>query len=149
LRSIQASELVADVEAILQSDFTARGIAYARNIQPPELIFPGDPELLSQALLNLLRNAAEAVAAVDTPVIELSCEKCGSEVACIIADNGPGIPADRLQEIFVAFFTTKATGTGIGLTLARQIALAHGGRIEALSTQVGGALFRMILPGRP
>jgi signal transduction histidine kinase len=56
------------------------------------------------------------------------------------------VPADRLQEIFVPFFTTKSAGSGIGLTLTRQIALAHGGRIEALNQPGGGVLFRMTLP---
>jgi len=148
LRTVQAVELVGDVEAVLQPSFAARGIAYARTIEPPDLIIQGDPELLSQALFNLLQNAAEAVVAVDTPLIHLSCEEDGDEIACSVADNGLGVPAERLREIFVPFFTTKATGAGIGLTLARQIALAHGGRIEALNKDGGGALFRLTIPAR-
>jgi signal transduction histidine kinase len=72
----------------------------------------------------------------------------GSGIAFSICDNGPGVPVDRLQEIFVPFFTTKSAGSGIGLTLTRQIALAHGGRMEALNQPGGGALFRMTLPIR-
>jgi two-component system nitrogen regulation sensor histidine kinase NtrY len=149
LRPIKAGELVGEAEAVLQAQLAASGIAYQRTIEPPDLSFHGDPELLAQALINLLRNAAEAVAAVATPIIHLSCERSGAAIACSIADNGPGIPADRLQEIFVPFFTTKASGSGIGLTLARQIALAHGGRLEALNREDGGALFRLTIPARP
>jgi C4-dicarboxylate-specific signal transduction histidine kinase len=145
LRSVKMGELVGGVEAVLQAHLAARGIAYGRTIEPPEFSFQGDPELLSQALINLLHNAAEAVASVDTPSIHLSCELSGAAITCSVADNGPGIPADRLQEIFVPFFTTKEAGSGIGLTLVRQIALAHGGRVEALNRDGGGALFRLTL----
>src|SRR4029079_17568628 len=118
---IGAAELAADVEALLHADLAARGIAFECEIRPLDLHFQGDPELLSQALLNLVRNAAEAVAAVRAPVIRLSCEECEREIICSVADNGPGIAAGRLQEVFVPFFTTKRGGSGVGLTLARQI----------------------------
>jgi C4-dicarboxylate-specific signal transduction histidine kinase len=148
LRPIAAAALVADIEAVLEQDLAARGIAFERLIEPPDLSFVGDPELLSQALLNLLRNAAEAVASVNAPAIALSCEASGSETVWAVVDNGAGIPPERLQEIFVPFFTTKPDGTGIGLTLARQISLAHGGRIEAVNTQQGGLAVRMIIPAQ-
>jgi two-component system nitrogen regulation sensor histidine kinase NtrY len=148
LSSIRAADLASDLEAVLQSDFAAWDIRYERAIEPPDLVFPGDPELLSQALLNLLRNAAEAVASREAPAVRVSCARAGPQVVWSVADNGPGIPADRLQEIFVPFFTTKATGSGIGLTLAGHIALAHGGRIEALNGEGGGALFRLTIPGQ-
>ena len=95
-----------------------------------------------------MRNAIEAVAGEERPVIRLSCAEAGDEIVLAVADNGPGIPDDRIQEVFVPFFTTKAEGYGIGLTLARQIALAHGGRIEASNDREGGAVLRMSLPAR-
>ena len=119
---------------------------HALGVTRTDLVLHGDPELLSQALINLLRNGADAVAATEAPIIHLSAVVNGSGIAFSVCDNGPGVPADRLQEIFVPFFTTKSAGSGIGLTLARQIALAHGGRMEAINQPGGGVLFRMTLP---
>ncbi|HEX8670213.1 MAG TPA: ATP-binding protein [Allosphingosinicella sp.] len=146
LRPVRAAELIGDVEALLRPELAAHGIAWRSEVRPPDLAFDADPELLSQAVLNLLHNAAEALAGINSPAIDLSCEASGGEIACTVSDNGPGIPADRLQEIFVPFFTTKTGGSGIGLTLARQVALAHGGRLEARNRDAGGASFTMTIP---
>ncbi|MBB6255078.1 sensor histidine kinase [Nitrospirillum iridis] len=148
LRPVRASELVAAIGGLLHTEFATRGIAYHSEIGPGDLTVMADAELLSQAILNLLRNAAEAVSATEAATIRLSCEKVGPDFICAVADNGPGIPADRVQEIFLPFFTTKPEGSGIGLSLARQIALAHGGRIEVMDNPGGGALFRMTIPVR-
>jgi two-component system, NtrC family, nitrogen regulation sensor histidine kinase NtrY len=145
LRPIRAADLLEDIEAVLRPDLEARGVAVEWTIEPAELGFAGDPELLAQALLNLLRNAVEAVVGVEAPAVQVACDARGSAIAFRIDDNGPGIPAERMQEIFVPFYTTKRTGSGIGLTLARQIALAHGGRIEASNRSGGGALFTMTI----
>jgi two-component system, NtrC family, nitrogen regulation sensor histidine kinase NtrY len=63
-----------------------------------------------------------------------------------VADNGPGLPTDDPEGVFVPFFTTKDGGSGIGLTLARQIALGHGGRLEYRAASPGGAVFQLSLP---
>jgi nitrogen fixation/metabolism regulation signal transduction histidine kinase len=148
LRPIRASDLVATIEQLMQAEFSFRGIVYLSEILPSDLQLDADLELLSQAILNLLKNAAEAVAGKETATISLSCEEVGSEFICTVADNGPGVPVDQVQEIFLPFFTTKPGGSGIGLSLARQVALAHGGRIEAKENPGGGALFKMIIPAR-
>jgi len=113
----------------------------------------GDAGLLRQALLNLARNAAEAASSNGHPG-EVTI--CGAQEAhggrnwqlVAVRDNGPGIPAGSLDKIFVPFFTTKATGTGLGLPVVQKIALQHGGRVEARNQPQGGAEFDLWLPLR-
>jgi two-component system nitrogen regulation sensor histidine kinase GlnL len=66
-----------------------------------------------------------------------------------LRDNGPGIPADRLETMFTPFFTSKAKGTGLGLALSKKLVEAHGGSLEARSPPAGGAELTMVLPKRP
>ena len=109
------------------------------------LTIDGDRALLSQLLMNLLRNAAQA--AQDhrgDPVVALTIAPA-NPVMIEVADNGPGVPAKLRQEVFLPFFTTRPKGTGVGLNLARQIAVAHGGTLEIGESTLGGAAFRLML----
>jgi two-component system nitrogen regulation sensor histidine kinase NtrY len=91
----------------------------------------GDEALLTQVLLNLLKNASEAVATSDAPTIRLIGDVIGeNQLRIIVIDNGCGVPPHLTREVFLPFFTTKPHGSGIGLSLARQIVLLHGGQIE-------------------
>ncbi|ONF95375.1 sensor histidine kinase [Sphingomonas jeddahensis] len=104
-----------------------------------------DRALLSQLLLNLLRNAAQAARDHRSdPAVALTIAPA-RPVMIEVADNGPGVPAKLRQEIFLPFFTTRAKGTGVGLNLARQIAVAHGGTLEVHDAPAGGAAFRLLL----
>jgi signal transduction histidine kinase len=116
-------------------------------LRPGELVIDADPDLLAQAMINLLRNAAEAASGHgDKPRVALSFEKSGSgELAIAVGDNGPGVPEELRRDIFLPFFTTRAEGTGVGLNLVRQIVFAHGGTIEIREDPLGGARFEMVL----
>ena len=87
---------------------------------------------MSQVLINLIRNAAQAARGhADAPHVWLSFSRTRSGRAQIeVADNGPGVPEALRQDIFLPFFTTKQEGTGVGLSLARQVVLAHRGSIS-------------------
>lgn len=92
----------------------------------------GDVALLTQVLLNLLKNASEAVVDTPHPTIALTAElKPHGRIRIAVTDNGPGIPPHLSREVFLPFFTTKPHGSGIGLSFARQIVLLHSGQIEA------------------
>jgi len=116
-------------------------------LPPGELTIDADPDLLAQAMINLLRNGAEAASAhTDTPKVALAFERLATgEISIAVADNGPGVPEDLRRDIFLPFFTTRAEGTGVGLNLVRQIVFAHGGTIEIREDPMGGARFEMLL----
>jgi two-component system nitrogen regulation sensor histidine kinase NtrY len=109
-----------------------------------EFAIDADADLLAQAIINLLRNAAEAANA-EAPQVELRLAKLASgETSVAVSDNGGGVPAEIARDIFLPFFTTRANRTGVGLNLVRQIVFAHGGTIEAKRADLGGARFEMV-----
>ena len=115
-------------------------------IDPKTLSVNADPELLAQALLNLLRNALRATTEVSDPLVTLMfAREAGGQCRIEVRDNGPGIPEDRREDIFLPFYTTHKGGSGVGLSFARQVALAHGGSICALDAPEGGANIRMVI----
>lgn len=123
-----------------------RKIDAVLEVTPPTLKLNADPELLAQALLNLLRNSIRATIDVDQPLIRLAIfRQPGGRSRIEIRDNGPGIPEDRREDIFLPFYTTHRGGSGVGLSFARQVALAHGGSIGAEEAPEGGASLVMII----
>jgi len=148
LAPIKGAELAASLDTLMAPMMAEAGVDYASRVVPSRLLFSADRELIEQALINLLKNALEAVRGGEAPAVRLTIRLDEAQLALIVEDNGPGLPADDPETAFVPFFTTKPGGSGIGLTLARQIALAHGGRLEHAPRPGGGAVFRIWLPVR-
>ena len=112
----------------------------------PALMRDLDPDLVAQALLNLLGNAAEAAAESAAPRVSLGLRLIDGRAEILIEDNGPGVPEERREDVFRPFVTTKPSGFGVGLSLARQIALSHGGDITLpLPQPAQGARFRLVV----
>lgn len=110
------------------------------------VVFIADVELIEQVIINLLKNAIEAAKEVANPSIEIRANKNTEGKTFIeIQDNGKGIPPDVLDKIFVPFFTTKKEGSGIGLSLSRQIMRLHKGNIEVNSVVGKGTVFTLSL----
>jgi two-component system nitrogen regulation sensor histidine kinase NtrY len=87
--------------------------------------------MLEQVLINLVRNSVDALQNTESPEIEISCYQEGDKhVSLSVRDNGEGIPEEKLEQVFVPFFTTRETGSGIGLSLCRQIIRSHQGRMH-------------------
>lgn len=116
------------------------------DVTPDDIMLDGDPDLLAQVVINLLKNGAEAAAGhAEAPAVTLTIALIrGGRTLLTIADNGPGIPPALAEEVFLPFFTTKREGTGVGLSLARRIVTAHDGAI-VLAPGEGGACFRIVL----
>ena len=115
-------------------------------IEPATLSIDADPELLAQAVLNLLRNAVRVTADVAEAIVVLSIRRDRNGRFHIeVRDNGPGIDPDRREDIFLPFYTTHKGGSGVGLSFARQVALAHGGSIAALDSPEGGATLQLVV----
>jgi len=110
----------------------------------------GDRVQLQQVILNLILNAAEAMSAVDEGARELLISTGRSRtngVLIAVRDSGPGIDPDHIERVFDAFYTTKSSGVGMGLSICRSIVDAHGGRLWADANEPRGAIFQFTLPG--
>jgi two-component system nitrogen regulation sensor histidine kinase NtrY len=130
----------ARIQRLLLTELAARDIQVTLSVEPETLEVAVDADLLDQALINLVRNAIEALRDVPAGHVTLSARRpSGGGVVIAVADNGPGIATDQRDKIFVPFFTTKRQGSGVGLTLVRQIATAHGATVDVSQTPGGGA----------
>ncbi len=136
--------MFARVQRLLAAELAANDIHMTTSVAPQTLELAADADLLDQALINLMRNAIEALTGVVAGRIELTGRQhSDGRVVIAVADNGPGIANDQRDRIFVPFFTTKRQGSGVGLTLVRQIATAHGATVDIAQTPGGGATFSL------
>lgn len=142
---IAASKLMDQVGKLMQNDFQSRNIKFSVFVSSKDLRILCDEKLVEHVLINLLRNAAEALVAVNSPEIRLSCVSMHDRIQVTVQDNGPGIDSEISESIFVPFFTTKPEGTGIGLSLSRQIMNLHGGSIF-VNSKPGETVFTISFP---
>ena len=144
LRPLALREYFQRLEKLLLTEWSGRGVEL--HVAPPAngLTVLADDSLLDQAVINLLRNAADAASAAQAPQVWLDARLSDRGRPVIeIGDNGPGVDEALGEKIFLPFFTTKPEGSGIGLALARQVMLVHKGAITASARPGGGALFRL------
>ena len=143
-RPVRANQLFDRALLLARDELDAKRLRIERNTASGVPAVRVDPDLLSQVLIGLLANAAEA--APPGSRITLDAQVADGAVRLSVADCGPGIAPELRGRIFEPFFTTRPRGTGLGLAIARQIIEAHGGRIEAGDAAGGGARFVITLP---
>ena len=144
LKPVALHDYVQRLGRLFATEWAGRGIELHVAPPPTGLTVLADDSLLDQAVINLLRNAADAAAASPEPHVWLDARLSDRGRPVIeIGDNGPGLDESLGDKIFLPFFTTKPDGSGIGLALARQIMLVHKGAITASARPGGGALFRL------
>jgi two-component system, NtrC family, nitrogen regulation sensor histidine kinase NtrY len=148
LRRVEVATLFAHMTALFAPEAARRSIAWRVDVRPPDLSLQADGDLLEQALVNLIRNGFEALSVREHGEIALEARIESGFMRLSVLDDGPGF-ADEPERLFVPFFTTKQDGSGIGLSLVRQIALVHGGTAEAATRPSGGALLTLALPLGP
>jgi signal transduction histidine kinase len=138
---VRLREMVDDLARLFAGRWPAATLSVA---MADDLCWPLDRDQLDQAIWALLQNAAEATAPATEPQVALRIHVTDAGLAIDIEDDGPGVPPDAAARIFRPFHTTKPDGTGIGLSLARQIALAHGGTLTLRSGSP--TTFRLAIP---
>ena len=145
--TLYVQELLQTTRQLLAEQLTTQGIEVVISVRPVHLTLQADGHLLEQVLINLLLNATQAVDQTPDPRISLLAWLDGQERVVIeVKDNGSGIPADLLDSIFVPFFTTRPSGSGIGLSLAKQIMQLHQGSIQVQSVEGAGSAFQLWFP---
>lgn len=144
-REVTVADMLQRIKTLLQPDLAARNIQITLLLPRQELLIQADSELVEQVLINLIKNAMEALNGEENALIEISATRRKEhEVIIQIRDNGPGIEDEFAEQIFVPFFTTKKEGSGIGLSLSRQIMQLHKGAITMQTAHGEGTVFTLV-----
>jgi len=140
---------ITEVIALARSAIIRNGVSVQTRLADQSPSVHGDRVQLQQVVLNLILNAVEAMgsAAAGARELSISTEQDQAGVLVAVRDTGPGIDPTNLERVFEAFYTSKSTGTGMGLAICRSIIDAHGGRLWAEANEPRGAVFQFTLPG--
>ncbi|HLO82773.1 MAG TPA: HAMP domain-containing sensor histidine kinase [Chitinophagaceae bacterium] len=144
LKPIPVMDLFENLHHLMEPTLEQKKIEMEVVMKDPGLIVDADLNLIEQVMINLIVNAIDAVKENENPRIILSAEKVkGSKTEIRVADNGYGMSAEVMENIFVPFFSTKKSGSGIGLSLCKQIMMLHKGNIQVQSREGEGSVFTL------
>jgi PAS domain S-box-containing protein len=144
------NEAINEVIVLARSAIAENGVSVQTRLTEGLAPVQGDRVQLQQVVLNLILNAVEAMGSVEAGPCELLISTEQTRTGCVLVsvrDSGPGIDREHLERVFQAFYTTKSSGVGMGLSICRSIIDAHGGRLWADANEQRGAVFRLALPG--
>jgi PAS domain S-box-containing protein len=142
---VSINDVVAEMMVLLRSEADRHSVVMRRELAADLPSVSADRVLLQQVLMNLMQNGIEAMS-MQGGELKLRTQRDDREVLVSVSDTGLGIPAQKMEEIFDAFVTTKAGGTGMGLAISRTIIESHGGRLWATANHGPGASFLFTLP---
>jgi signal transduction histidine kinase len=143
------NEAINEVIATVRSATDQNRVSVRTRLIDGSIPVQGDRVQLQQVVLNLILNAVEAMSSVEEGARELSIsakQVQAGDILVTVQDSGPGIDPEQLERVFAPFYTTKASGIGMGLSICRSIIAAHGGRLWAETNSPRGALFQFTLP---
>ncbi len=146
LSTFQVLDLLEGIYQLMEPSLERKKVEMEIVLKDTKLQLEADKNLIEQVLINLVINAIDGVKERPDPLIQLSGYRSDGRIVLEVADNGAGIPPDILEKIFVPFFSTKQTGSGIGLSLSRQIMLLHKGNIQVRSREGKGTTFMLTFP---
>ena len=144
LQKVNVIQLIENLCKLLRPEAATRKIDIRTELAGNLPIIMGDPVQLAQALMNLVINGIQAVER--DGYVEIAAKGSDESIWIRVHDSGPGVPAEKLLDIFEPYFTTKPEGNGLGLWIAQQIITAHRGRISPSNAVTGGAVFEIELP---
>lgn len=144
LVSLQVEDLLDHVATLFSDQLQKERVEVEIQILDPAISILADERMVEQLLINLLKNSLEALNGIEKPKITISVNSNTEMVNIKIIDNGQGIPEENIKDIFTPFFSTKENGTGIGLSLSRQIMQLHGGTISVSSEHGKGTTFELV-----
>ena len=144
ITEIRVDELFNRLKGFFKNEIKQYEIDFKVILCKSGLVIKADLEMIEQVLINLIKNAIEVIRGREKPKIKLMADQTDNKAVIIsVSDNGPGIPEENLDKIFIPFFSTKKEGSGIGLSLSRQIMKLHRGRIDVETEQGGGTTFTL------
>ena len=138
---VAVKPLLQDMALLHRKEMTDKGIAIEVNVTPEQLIISADKNMIEQVIINLLKNAIQSFDEQPSKIIWLTASTDKGRPVISVKDNGSGIEPEALEKIFIPFFSTKKTGSGIGLSLSKQIMRQHEGRITVHSKPNEGTEF--------
>lgn len=141
-RQFSLTAILQNLQELLSSNFKENHIHFTLICQPESIDMEGDENQLSQVLLNLIRNSMQALEGRTDGAIEIYVRH-DEQISIDITDNGPGIPDELQEKVFIPFFTTKSEGSGIGLSLCKQIIRNHNGHLSILESRPGKTVFHV------
>ncbi|KAA9354718.1 sensor histidine kinase [Larkinella humicola] len=144
LAEISVENLLKNVIALVQTELQQRHIILQAPPVPSYLMIFADAGQIEMVLINLIKNAMESLDGHRKPKLRLEVKSQDNRLMIYVSDNGPGIEPEAIEKIFIPFYTTKKTGSGIGLSLSRQIMQLHNGQLKVTSTPGQGSTFSMI-----
>jgi len=143
ISTVPVSEMLHQITSLLEEEIRHSGVKISIIITPPELRLLADEKLIEQTLINLLKNSLSALEKRENPMIQLNSFQLGEQISIEVSDNGKGISEEILDHIFTPFFTTRKDGSGIGLSLARQVMQMHKGGINVSSIEGDHSTFTL------
>ena len=141
---VKLSKLLSQVKDLFKDEIESRNIDLKIELKPDDLILFVDKDQITQVLINIIRNSSDAIQGKDKAEILIRATKNKNEVVLSIADNGIGIPSEILNDIFIPFYTTKDSGSGIGLSLSKQIMELNNGTISVSSIPNTSTEFKLV-----